>query len=362
MDLAEAGFYYAGYSDCVRCFHCGGGIFNWEVGDNAWVEHARWFPRCQYILQKKVTAVELFETTNQIVNETTSTAPVSQDVHSRGVDGIVHESEGDVILDNLADQGNQQVPFEADDIISLIQNALNVVYNDLGNIHQIGFPVDLSVFNVTGVMGSSECDLISSPLYSTYENRLQSFSNACSMFSNVPGLAQRGFYYLGYSNCVGCCICGGRLRGVSSGYDATTSHAAHYPNCLLSHLTWENSEFSQFGARPRDPVVDFGEDATGLEGTPELMPEVLACKRCGFRNLSMDFFPGYPPSYMIHCMGCGCIFIQCYCNGEPHTWVITLRKVSSQSSLSFDFPSRFKMNLSESSTIIYSNYVMFFNE
>ncbi|CAL1545878.1 unnamed protein product, partial [Lymnaea stagnalis] len=51
-DLAEAGFYYAGYGDCARCFYCGGGLRNWEDEDDVLVEHARWFPKCAYIRQK----------------------------------------------------------------------------------------------------------------------------------------------------------------------------------------------------------------------------------------------------------------------------------------------------------------------
>jgi hypothetical protein len=50
-DLAAAGFYYAGYGDCTRCFFCGGGLRNWEDEDDIWVEHARWFPTCTYVCQ-----------------------------------------------------------------------------------------------------------------------------------------------------------------------------------------------------------------------------------------------------------------------------------------------------------------------
>ncbi|XP_053398061.1 E3 ubiquitin-protein ligase XIAP-like [Mercenaria mercenaria] len=53
--LADAGFFYAvkGFSDCVRCFSCGGGLRNWEYGDGPWEEHARWFPECLFLLQQK---------------------------------------------------------------------------------------------------------------------------------------------------------------------------------------------------------------------------------------------------------------------------------------------------------------------
>lgn len=51
--LALAGFFYAGYGDYTRCFLCGGGLQNWEPGDDPWTEHARWFPKCAFVRQNK---------------------------------------------------------------------------------------------------------------------------------------------------------------------------------------------------------------------------------------------------------------------------------------------------------------------
>ncbi|XP_048240179.1 uncharacterized protein LOC124145178 [Haliotis rufescens] len=48
-ELARAGFFYAGYSDCVRCFVCGVGLRTWEEGDDPWVEHVRWRSSCAYL-------------------------------------------------------------------------------------------------------------------------------------------------------------------------------------------------------------------------------------------------------------------------------------------------------------------------
>ncbi|KAJ8315722.1 hypothetical protein KUTeg_007872 [Tegillarca granosa] len=43
--LALAGFFYAvnSYSDYCRCFFCGGGLRNWDHGDDPWVEHGHCF-------------------------------------------------------------------------------------------------------------------------------------------------------------------------------------------------------------------------------------------------------------------------------------------------------------------------------
>ncbi|KAH9487783.1 Baculoviral IAP repeat-containing protein 7-B [Bulinus truncatus] len=51
-ELALAGLYYEGRGDCTRCFHCGGGLTNWEKDDDVWVEHAKWFPKCGYLQEQ----------------------------------------------------------------------------------------------------------------------------------------------------------------------------------------------------------------------------------------------------------------------------------------------------------------------
>ena len=58
----------AGYSDCCRCFYCGGGLKSWEPDDEPWVEHARWFKDCPYLLTSKgpdfIEAVQSLARTN----------------------------------------------------------------------------------------------------------------------------------------------------------------------------------------------------------------------------------------------------------------------------------------------------------
>ncbi|XP_013192066.1 baculoviral IAP repeat-containing protein 7 [Amyelois transitella] len=50
MTLAEAGFFYTGTGDQVRCFYCDGGLGMWESQDVPWSEHAQYFPHCGYVL------------------------------------------------------------------------------------------------------------------------------------------------------------------------------------------------------------------------------------------------------------------------------------------------------------------------
>lgn len=51
--LADAGFYYTGKDDQTLCYHCGGGLKDWEIDDDPWEQHAVWFSKCQHLLNVK---------------------------------------------------------------------------------------------------------------------------------------------------------------------------------------------------------------------------------------------------------------------------------------------------------------------
>ncbi|EFN70605.1 Apoptosis inhibitor IAP [Camponotus floridanus] len=52
-ELAEAGFFYTGNGDQTLCYHCGGGLRDWEPEDDPWEQHAKWFDYCSYLLMTK---------------------------------------------------------------------------------------------------------------------------------------------------------------------------------------------------------------------------------------------------------------------------------------------------------------------
>lgn len=93
-ELSIAGFFCVGYGDYVRCFFCGGGLRNWESGDDAWVEHARWFPKCSFLLQNRgVDFVTLVQSVQNEQAETTLTEnpPSSLDIDQLPAAVKVHE-------------------------------------------------------------------------------------------------------------------------------------------------------------------------------------------------------------------------------------------------------------------------------
>jgi hypothetical protein len=53
QDITNAGFFYIGREDATMCFHCGGSLHNWEDGDHPWIEHAKWYPHCYFVILSK---------------------------------------------------------------------------------------------------------------------------------------------------------------------------------------------------------------------------------------------------------------------------------------------------------------------
>jgi len=53
QELAEAGFFYTGRSDQVKCFYCDGGLESWEPADSPWGEHVKWFGDCAFVKMKR---------------------------------------------------------------------------------------------------------------------------------------------------------------------------------------------------------------------------------------------------------------------------------------------------------------------
>uniref|UniRef100_K1PHD9 Baculoviral IAP repeat-containing protein 3 n=1 Tax=Magallana gigas TaxID=29159 RepID=K1PHD9_MAGGI len=70
------------------------GLRNWESGDDAWVEHARWFPKCSFLLQNRgVDFVTLVQSVQNEQAETTLTEnpPSSLDIDQLPAAVKVHE-------------------------------------------------------------------------------------------------------------------------------------------------------------------------------------------------------------------------------------------------------------------------------
>ena len=53
LEIADAGFYYLLNKDRVKCWYCNSGLQNWDKFDFPWEEHAKFFPKCAFLLKSK---------------------------------------------------------------------------------------------------------------------------------------------------------------------------------------------------------------------------------------------------------------------------------------------------------------------
>ena len=51
-ELAEAGLFFTGRDDRVKCPWCRGSLYNWQYGDTGYGEHMRHFPSCPFVVEK----------------------------------------------------------------------------------------------------------------------------------------------------------------------------------------------------------------------------------------------------------------------------------------------------------------------
>ncbi|XP_076456080.1 baculoviral IAP repeat-containing protein 3-like isoform X2 [Babylonia areolata] len=51
-EMTEAGFFYTGCADKVRCFYCGLGLHQWKPGSKPWEQHALHMPACPLVQAK----------------------------------------------------------------------------------------------------------------------------------------------------------------------------------------------------------------------------------------------------------------------------------------------------------------------
>ncbi|XP_053403125.1 baculoviral IAP repeat-containing protein 7-A-like [Mercenaria mercenaria] len=109
-NLAEAGFFYAGFGDCVRCFQCGVGLRHWSEEDDPWIEHSRWSKECSYVRQMRgqefVNLVQMAVQYSQNQNgddllsqDTSGAAGGQSDVDQAGTDRLMHTDAAQSVLE-----------------------------------------------------------------------------------------------------------------------------------------------------------------------------------------------------------------------------------------------------------------------
>nr|BDV49900.1 MAG: baculoviral IAP repeat-containing protein [Metapenaeopsis lamellata majanivirus] len=106
-DMAEAGFWYTGIGDHVKCYHCGNGLRNWEKNEKPWEAHARWYPKCGFVSLKGSKYVVYAE--QQYIQKLYDMSPGSEECYS---DYSMYDHDLDILM-------------ECDVIKALVSNGFN---------------------------------------------------------------------------------------------------------------------------------------------------------------------------------------------------------------------------------------------
>ncbi|CAH0553039.1 unnamed protein product [Brassicogethes aeneus] len=132
-DLASAGFFYLGCGDQVLCFHCGGGLKDWEENDEPWEQHGMWFPKCSYLLLKKGV-----EYVNKLKEETRETEDITLPSTSGSLNTVetkVPQSTTVSEIKSDSDKNNEKSSEQDHHLCKIcFKNELGVVFLPCGHI------------------------------------------------------------------------------------------------------------------------------------------------------------------------------------------------------------------------------------
>uniref|UniRef100_A0A8C5PK55 RING-type E3 ubiquitin transferase n=1 Tax=Leptobrachium leishanense TaxID=445787 RepID=A0A8C5PK55_9ANUR len=121
--LAKAGFFYTGHRDNVTCFHCDGGLSNWERGDDPWREHAKWFPRCEFLVRSMGQAYVHGVQESYFSSTDTSVSPDRPHVSVRSPTSLTGSpSDCQSCLQSSVVQSVLQMGFDRDLVLNLVQS------------------------------------------------------------------------------------------------------------------------------------------------------------------------------------------------------------------------------------------------
>ncbi|XP_067676812.1 baculoviral IAP repeat-containing protein 3-like [Haliotis asinina] len=123
-ELVRAGFFYAGYSDCVRCFVCGVGLRTWEEGDDPWTEHVRWRSSCAYVeaVRGKRFIIQTLAALGRNRQESSKT---DQNQQASSSNNTTRNNEGEDILRNTACAQAVEMGFSSEQVKAAARATMN---------------------------------------------------------------------------------------------------------------------------------------------------------------------------------------------------------------------------------------------
>jgi hypothetical protein len=188
-ELAEAGFFYIGMSDYVKCFYCDGGLCSWSPGDEPWSEHCRWFPSCHYVrLNKGDAFIESCQPKTENGNGNEAEA-----------NGIHPTDEQTLALEVVDKWLTSDIVQHLDDLYSFSKNVIKSVlyqrwvekqrpFESFEDLYEAVSRVHGNLPNGSGEMssGTASSESEDEAYRSSQESEVSSVSSTCSNSSSPP--------------------------------------------------------------------------------------------------------------------------------------------------------------------------------
>ena len=97
--LVEAGFFYTGREDRVKCAFCYGTLYSWENGDIAMIEHIKYYAACPFVKGISCGNIPLKQTC-ELVNSELNTAS-EEDVSLETAKTIISKQNHEIYVLNI---------------------------------------------------------------------------------------------------------------------------------------------------------------------------------------------------------------------------------------------------------------------
>ncbi|XP_041432497.1 uncharacterized protein LOC108703849 [Xenopus laevis] len=193
--LSQAGFYYVGPGDRVRCFSCGGELENWEFRNDPLTRHQLSFPDCPYVLELRARAeMSTIFGQSQTVSASERLSPtVPSSSNCPTVHGQIKDPDYSKVESITEGESETPAPPSGSSISG--QKPLRTMRDKHNRLE-------------------------------TYRRHRHHFPH-----NNQRSLSQAGFYYVGPGDRVRCFSCAGELENWQPGDVPLTRHQLSFPDC-----------------------------------------------------------------------------------------------------------------------------------
>ncbi|XP_064478349.1 death-associated inhibitor of apoptosis 1-like isoform X2 [Ornithodoros turicata] len=239
--LAGAGLFYTNKNDETACFYCGGFISHWDIFDDPYTEHAKWFPSCDYIcsaMQGHIVDSEFYSmppsAQPEAVNEVVHGPPVATDAHGHIADSgffsmppsAQPEAANEVVHGPpVAINAHVSETAVADDVSRVTRRPTSDVLGLNSSDQEEEFTMRNSSYTVHPSKPAH-------PQFVSLTRREMSFeSYPRHAKGNKEKMAKAGFFYTGIGDRTTCFQCGNSLWNWDEKDEPLLEHARWYPDC-----------------------------------------------------------------------------------------------------------------------------------